>query len=317
MKKTKLILTILLCITAISFIACSSPSNSGSDNSGNTGTAGTGTGGSGGGNENSTVTYIGTKAPAEAKAVGDIVFNDGSAMAYTDWVALENGDDKTTKKNAAIALIFYKGTGLNSDVNNVADTTTSRTLGVGLKHNKNGLALCTSSANARNKNITTIQCSASGDAGSLTFTGDKNGSNNLEQIAAFLSAEGSETTDDTTGEGASDRYPAFYFGKNYATSMVTNIAANSEFATGWYLPSIAELFQIYACRADTTNGFDIDAASEALGGDKFEDLMCRSSSQNAFSDRPWCGIYFYDGDWDDGGDIDASNSVCCSIRAFN
>ncbi|MBQ9626127.1 MAG: hypothetical protein IJR40_03020 [Treponema sp.] len=77
----------------------------------------------------STPTYLGTKAPSEPKEVGDIVFNDGSAMAYTDFAALSD-EEKNAKKASAIALIFYKGTGLNSG----DDTTTSRTLGVGLKH---------------------------------------------------------------------------------------------------------------------------------------------------------------------------------------
>ena len=90
MKKTKLILDILLCITAISFIACSSPSSSG------------------GGNENSIVTYVGTKAPTEAKNVGDIVFNDGSAMSYTDFEALDTAT-KNTKKNICHCPDFLQG----------------------------------------------------------------------------------------------------------------------------------------------------------------------------------------------------------------
>ena len=55
--------------------------------------------------------------------------------------------------------------------------------------------------------------------------------------------------------------------------------AGTDYEDGWYLPSIAELFQIYACRADTENGFDIDTASEALGGNKFEASFYLSSSK--------------------------------------
>ena len=49
---------------------------------------------------------IGSKAAPDA--VGDIVFNDGSAMSYTDFNNLDAAT-KNEKKAAAIALIFYKG----------------------------------------------------------------------------------------------------------------------------------------------------------------------------------------------------------------
>ena len=287
-------IVILLLASVFIFASCSNGNNS-SD--------GTGQNGSG--------AYIGTKAPTVAKEVGDIVFNDGSAMAYTAFEALDD-DAKTAKKAAAIALIFYKGTGLNSDAaDGTPDTTTSRTLGVGLKHDKKYPAWCLQSANAYGKNITTIQCPATGSAGALTFTGDKDGSNNLEQIKTFLSAEGSGTTDDT--ETAAN-YPAFYFAKNYSTTA-TNLG--TAYASGWYLPSIAELFQIYACRADSTNGFDIDAASYALGGNKFEDSLYPyywSSSQHEHISGEAYGLDFADGVW---YSYKSKGSCVCAIREFN
>lgn len=256
------------------------------------------------------ITYIGSKKPSKPKEVGDIVFNDGSAMPYSAFDALDDAA-KNAKKAAAIALIFYKGTGLNSG----DDTTTSRTLGVGLKHSSEDLAWCMGHANAYYKNTTTIQCSASGSAGALTFTGDRNGSDNLEQIAAFLSAEGSETTDDTTGEGASDRYSAFYYAKNYSFTA-SNLGET--YKDGWYLPSIAEIFQIYACRADISNGFDIDAASEALGGDKFDKGLYWywSSSQCASSDTNAYKLDFSNGGCDQYAKNNLAVYACC-IRAYN
>ena len=258
-------------------------------------------------------TYIGSKKPSREKAVGDVVFNDGSAMPYTAFTALTDAE-KNAKKTSAIALIFYKGTGLNSDTFTVddsgnmtvtaSDTTTSRTLGVGLKHNRDGLEWCTSSANAYSKNITTIQCTPSGSAGALTFTGDKNGSDNLEQIGAF------DGVDDTS---TAANYPAFDFAKNYST-YATNLGEN--YASGWYLPSIAELFQIYACRADATNGFDIDAVSQALGGDKFEDSWYWSSSQYASVGSRAYILSFYDGNWNYSLKYGNYRYVC-AIRAFN
>ena len=247
--------------------------------------------------------YIGSKLPTVAKEVGDIVFNDGSAMPYTAFTALTDAE-KDTKKTSAIALIFYKGTGLNSDdAEGNADNTTSRTLGVGLKHNRSGLAWCTSPANAYSKNITTIQCPASGSAGALTFTGDKNGSDNLEQIEAF------DGVDDTS---TAANYPAFDFAKNYSTHA-TNLGEN--YASGWYLPSIAELFQIYANGKGTNKAFDIDAAIETLGGDKFSTPYYWSSSQSASNDSNVYELDFTNGDWEN--PYKNTNNSVCAIRAFN
>ena len=137
----------------MAFVGCTNPA--GENNAG----------GSTGGSE-----ILGTKAPDVAKAVGDIVFNDGSATPYTAELTLSD-----EQKAAAIAVIFKVDGG--------------KTLGVGLKHNGSGLAWCTSDAKAYNTNIKTIQCPASGAAGNFTFTGDTDGSDNLEQIAHFCNAD--------------------------------------------------------------------------------------------------------------------------------
>ena len=47
--------------------------------------------------------YFGTKAPTEARAVGDIIFTDGSACPYTATLTDE-------QKSQAVAVIFYAGT---------------------------------------------------------------------------------------------------------------------------------------------------------------------------------------------------------------
>ncbi len=248
--------------------------------------------------------YVGSKLPSVYKEVGDIVFNDGSAMPYTEFNGLSTAI-KNEKKAAAIALIFYKGTELNS-----GSGTTVRTLGVGLKHNRVGLAWCTNGAKAFEKNISTIQCTPSESAGSYTFTGDKNGSDNLEQIEAF------EGVDDTSTEA---KYPAFYFAKNYKEQTIgsesaSRITAGSEFENSWYLPSMAELFQIYACRADSIIGFDIDAASQTLGGDSFGTSNYWSSSQYESNGNTAYRLYFY------GGNCYTSTKetydYVCSIREF-
>ena len=64
-----------------------------------------------GGNGGQIVTYIGSKAPTEAKEVGDVVFTDGSASSYTT-------EFTSTQKKAAVAVIFDAekklGVGLNT-----------------------------------------------------------------------------------------------------------------------------------------------------------------------------------------------------------
>ena len=225
--------------------------------------------------------------------VGDIVFSDGSATPYADGLTLTE-----EQKTAAIAVIFYVGTDCSND-------STSRTLGVGLAQNQSGLAWCTQSANAYNKNITTIQCPASGSAGSLTFTGDKDGSDNFEHIGAFLTANNS--TDDTATEA---NYPAFYYAKNYASQTGSHVAS-TDYASDWYLPSIAELFQVWKSR-ETVN-----AAIEACGGTKFIlSYYYWSSSQYASYDSYACLLDFGSGDWNYYVKINGISYVC-AVRAFN
>lgn len=210
------------------------------------------------------IAYLGSKKPSKAKEVGDIVFNDGSSMPYSVFAAL-NDNEKNEKKTSAISVIFYKGTELNSDAaDGTPDNTTSRTLGVGLKHDETDPHFCENFAQAYYIGITTIVCTVYENGSEVTFSGDKNGSDNLEQIEAF------EGIDDTA---IPENYPAFYYGKNYATAVVSNISAASEFARGWYLPSLPELYQLYVNGKGANKVFDIDAVLDALGGDKFTDLL--------------------------------------------
>lgn len=237
-------------------------------------------GNTGGGTQ--TITYIGTKAPGEAKEVGDIVFNDGSATHYTSQLTLTD-----EQKTAAIAIIFYKGTDLNSE----NDTTTIRTLGFGLKHGA-GLKWCTSDANAYGKDLKTIN------------SNDKNGSDNLTQIATFLSNPSNNTTNDTE---ISEKYPAFYFAINYSNTA-TNLG--STYASGWYLPSKSELYQIY----ENGKVFDIYAASDLCGGDGFGTLRYWSSTMYQSSVASVFNFKNLSGGFDFMTDV---NNYVCAIREFN
>ncbi|WP_318677729.1 DUF1566 domain-containing protein [Treponema sp.] len=219
-------------------------------------------------------------------AVGDIILNDGSKVNY-ETAKNYTGSDLDGLKSKAIAVIFKVDGG--------------KTLGVGLKHNRSGLRWCTNDANAYNKNIKTIQCPASGDAGNLTFTGDTDGSDNLEQIASFLTTAGLEN--DTTD---ASKYPAFYFAKNYKTTA-TNLGAAYE--NGWYLPTVAELFDIWKVKAT------VDAASSFCGGSKFDNSDYWSSSQYASYESRAYELNFDDGDWFCSKSY--MDKYVCAVRAFN
>ena len=221
-------------------------------------------------------------------AVGDIILNDGSKVNY-ETAKNYTGSDLDGLKSKAIAVIFR------------ADTASKKALGVGLKHSMSALAWCTNDANAYNKNIETIQCPARGDAGNLTFTDDTDGSDNLEQIASFLTTAGLEN--DTTD---ASKYPAFYFAKNYKTTA-TNLGAAYE--NGWYLPTVAELFDIWKVKAT------VDAASNLCGGSQFGDRSYWSSSQCASDDGLLYELIFLWG-WDVNSPYGSTSKVC-AVRAFN
>jgi hypothetical protein len=232
---------------------------------------------------------LGSKAAPDA--VGDIVFNDGTAEPYVDGMMLTD-----EQKAGAIALIF-------DDTN---------MLGVGLKHGS-GLLWCTSSARGINR-ITEIECVIFYRSGAYTFGADKDGSDNLEQIAASLGSP-NDTADET-------KYPAFYFAKNYKVSAAN--LAETDYATGWYLPSVAELYWIYANGKGAGRQFDIDAAIGALGGDTFGSQCFWSSSQLEDDDHPLDDKYARTVKFSDGvtsciyKDNSGGTSVStCAIRKFN
>ncbi len=164
-------------------------------------------------------------------AVGDIVFNDGTAIAYTPGMTLN-----ANQKSNAIAVIFYAG----PDLNNGGDTTTVRVLGTPLSKYSSSARWCTDEANAYSTKIESITCTYQYDdtLGAYIFNGDKDGRDNLNQIASELSIYSIEN--DTYLES---KYPAFWAAKNYGSSK-TNISGTA-YEYGWYLPTDAELYEVY------------------------------------------------------------------------
>lgn len=230
-------------------------------------------------------------------AVGDIILNDGSKVNY-ETAKNYTGNDLDELKSKAIAVIFR------------ADTASKKALGVGLKHNRSGLEWCTEYAKAYKKTIETIECPATGSAGYLTFTVDTDGSDNLEQIASSLTTAGLEN--DTAD---ASKYPAFYFAKNYKNTA-TNLTSTYE--NGWYLPTVAELFDIWKVKAT------VDAASSLCGGSQFDNSYYWSSSPYASNASYACLLGFDDGDWYISYKNSSTNKIgginysyVCAVRAFN
>ncbi|MBQ8680501.1 MAG: hypothetical protein IJ530_12180 [Treponema sp.] len=231
---------------------------------------------------------FGTKTATDGYAVGDIVFKDGSATPYTSGLTFTNEE-----KAAAIAVIYYAGSS--------GDVLGAKTLGVGLKSatgSGNTLAWCLEGAEAYDKDITAIQCTPSatliGAVATATFTGDTDGSDNWQALC-----------DAVSDEGISGNYPAWEWLNSYATAN----SITGTYASGWYIPTAAELCVLY--RAVKAESSLINAALEALDGSQFNTATYLSSSQD--SSVTYWRVAF--NNYLDTLFRDADVSVC-AVRAF-
>ena len=230
-------------------------------------------------------TYIGTKAPTEAKAVGDIVFSDGSATPYSTDLTLSNA-----QKGAAVAVIYYAGS-------SAEDVLGAKTLGVGLKNTgtDNYLAWAKNGVNGYGTNITAIQCTPGSDnAVTAGFTDDTDGSDNWKALCDTVSDE------DTSGN-----YPAWEWVNAYATSTAN---LTGDYASGWYLPTVAELSMLY--RAKNT----VNSALEKAGGTEIADDLYWSSRQYASDYGAAWDVMFEDGELNYNDLINFR--LVCTVRAF-
>lgn len=198
------------------------------------------------------VVPIGSKSAPDA--VGDIVFSDGSAEAYTEGMTLTD-----EQKSSAVAVIFYKGELCSSD------STTTRILGVGLKnsssestdglkwaaddsyYSSNSASVSLYSTGCRFTNYSTSYCTPTDDRAFDGFDrktlGDKEGVVNGSENFALLKTQlgSNDDTDDvsstTTVTLEASKYPAHFYANTYG---VRN-GLTGDYASGWYLPSFAEM----------------------------------------------------------------------------
>ena len=109
------------------------------------------------------------------------------------------------------------------------------------------------------------------------LTGDLDGSDNWSQICA-------QDSEGTADEVVASNYPAF----NYANTYAQTAELTGDYASGWYIPSVVELYCIYSnietlnqvlSAVNSTSGFE----ANTLAGDYYW-----SSSQNANEfDEAW------------------------------
>ena len=222
---------------------------------------------------------------ANPNAVGDIVFNNGRAVAYSESLIMDED-----AKSKAIAVIFYKG----SECNNIGSAT--RILGIGLKNTK--CSWCLDSAKAFNINIQSIQCEVTGSKHPYSYSGNKDGSDHWEKI------ENTNGVDDTATEA---NYPAFYFAKNYS-SIATNLG--DTYKDGWYLPTIAELNQMYNNYTNYSK-----AALLCGGGTPYKPSYLSSTQRQADAKDVWY-MSLANGIPTNINKDKSINDVCC-IRQFN
>ena len=208
-------------------------------------------------------------------SIGDIILTDGTKVDVTN---IESYTIAENNKPVAVVAGF--------NVNGVV-------LGLGLKKS-DYLQWAPSDTTGYDTDFTDITADYSGNSSSgYTFTGDLDGSDNWECICSV----------DTEGtKDAATNYPAFNFAANYGTTNYVN----SDFATGWYIPSISELYEIYK------NKTTLQTSLTAVGGF----TITTSYSWSSSSDYE---CYVYHLEFSDGAFSGYSKSNGCTVlvvRAF-
>ena len=241
--------------------------------------------------------YLGSKpAPTE---VGDIVFTDGSAVPYSSGLVLD-----TNHQNAAIAVIFYVGNGLN----NSGDTST-RILGFGLKVSSTASAWA--SGIALYHYSETFDVNYDENSGCNTIFADvsyKNGTNLFNELKVDYSTKYPDATLDFDD---ASKYSHFYFAINYKENDTK--LAGTDFEDGWYLPTICEL--VAAGKAYKNNS--LGNAIDACGGDQISSRGFWASTVTNLNNGNKMYYKFNASTGDLSSVAPSSLYYSCAIRQFN
>lgn len=209
--------------------------------------------------------------------VGDFILKDGSILSKDETLTDEQ------KSNVAAVIVRAAAGGKPA-------------LGVGIVHNKSGLAWCTSNAAGYSTNITALQ----GEKNS----GYMNGSNSWDLLVAACEDLKNATAE--TIETVAQNYRAFNYCRKYGT---TN-GLTGDLAKGWYLPTVAELNTIYEYKAA------VEESLTKAGGSNFGNSWYWSCCQGPSNKGNARVLGFGHGDVYEDAKPNGSIYVC-SVRAFN
>ena len=215
-------------------------------------------------------------------AVGDIIYTDGTTSSK---------DAELTSGQKPVAVVA----GFN---------TNGAIVGLGLKQSSSTLKWAPKNTTGyKTKFIGIIAYSdkkGEGAGSTATITGDTDGSDNWEYVKS-IDPEGTAK--------AEKNYPAFNFAATYATTA----GITGEIAEGWYMPSLAELCELYKNK-DTLN----TSLSKCSGTQFRDDSYWSSSLTSAYSSYAWLLGFSYaslSSTYYASSYRDIINYVCC-VRAF-
>ena len=161
-------------------------------------------------------------------------------------------------------------------------------LGVGIVHSETGLAWCTDSAEGYSINITDLQGSTTSDY--------MDGSDGWKKLKKACS----------DAESNPENYPAW----NYSLTYAKTNGLTGDLATGWYLPTVAELDTIYQNRTA------VDTSLSNAGGSQFGTSWYWSCCQSPSYNDDARVLDFSNGGMNYSNKYGYLNYVC-SVRAFN
>lgn len=196
--------------------------------------------------------------------VGDIILTDGTKVSVAN-VATYTIDESNKPIGVIVSTSYGGGVGK----------------AIGLQKSASTLKWASDDTTGFNTNFTNIVCTpsktGSGAASTATFTGDTDGSDNWEEICA-VDPEGSAD--------AATNYPIFNFANTYGTTAGLTV---TDYENGWYVPSIAELCEVYK------NKDVIQTSLTKAGGFTIGTSCYWSSSQYAYNYCDANRVVFDDG----------------------
>ena len=160
-------------------------------------------------------------------------------------------------------------------------------LGVGIVHNT--MAWCTRSAAGYEIDISALV----GDETS----GYMDGRDGWDKLKAACS----------DAESNPENYPAWNYCRNYGA----NTGLEGDLATGWYLPTVAELYTTYKNRTA------VEASLSKAGGSTFGTNSYWSCCQDDLNNGGALALKFSNGDWNSYYGKGINSTYVCSVRAFN